>query len=81
MLPTREQTLWLLDKYASATKQHLLQVGIIMEYFAKKLGEDADYWWTVWVLHDIDRDYIEKNGDRHLKADFDIIAAKIDLSE
>ena len=79
--PTREQSLWLLDKYAGATKQHLRQVGTIMEYFAKKLWEDVDYWWTVGILHDIDRDHIEKDGVKHLKIDFDAIAAEINLPE
>lgn len=36
-LPTREAALALIDKYSTSTKQHLLQVGAIMEYFAKKL--------------------------------------------
>jgi len=61
MLPTREQTLNLVNKYSDYTKQHLLQVWTIMEYFAEKLWQDKDYWWTVWVLHDIDWDYIEKD--------------------
>lgn len=80
-IPPKEASLWLLDTYANATKQHLLQVGMIMEYFAKKLWEDSHYWWTVGVLHDIDRDHIEKDGVRHLKADFDTITATINLPE
>lgn len=81
MLPTRDQTLDLVNKYCDYTKEHLLQVWAIMEYFAEKLWEDKDYWWTVWVLHDIDRDYIEKNGDKHLKEDLDKIASEINLSQ
>ena len=80
LLPSRETTLALVEKYATSTKQHLLQVGAIMEYFAKKLGEDVDYWWTVGVLHDIDWDFVEKDGNRHLLKDFDTIADEIGLS-
>jgi putative nucleotidyltransferase with HDIG domain len=78
MKPTREQSIDLLEKYTNATKQHLKQVGAIMEYFAKKTGNDADYWWTVGILHDIDRDHIQKDGDKHLKHDFEKIMAEID---
>lgn len=77
--PTKENILSLIDKYATSTKQHLLQVWDIMEYFAKKLWEDENYWWTVWVLHDIDWDFIEKDWTKHLKEDFEKIAKEIDL--
>jgi putative nucleotidyltransferase with HDIG domain len=80
-IPTQEASLALLDKYTHATKQHLKQVGTIMEYFAKKTGNDPHYWWTVGILHDIDRDHIEKDGTKHLKQDFDTIGAEISLSE
>ena len=80
-IPSHESSLILLDKYTIATKQHLKQVGTIMEYFAKKTWNDADYWWTVGILHDIDRDFIEKDGTRHLKADFDKITSEIQLPE
>ena len=76
-LPTQSQALELIEKYSSSTKQHLFQVGEIMKYFAQKLGEDAHYWWLVGVLHDIDWDYIEKNGDKHLKTEFDAIMDEI----
>lgn len=77
-LPTEQQALELVDKYSWATKQHLLQVGAIMKYFAEKLGEDAHYWWLVGVLHDIDRDHTEKDGDKHLKDDFEKIMSEVD---
>ena len=80
MTPTREQVLMLVDKYSQATKQHLHQVGRIMEYFGQKLGQDSQYWWTIGILHDIDRDYIEKNGERHLKEDFDKICDEVNLT-
>ncbi len=49
-----------------------------MKYFAEKLGEDAHYWWLVGVLHDIDWDFVEKDGEKHLKDDFERIMAEID---
>lgn len=76
-LPTQSQALELIEKYSSSTKQHLLQVGEIMKYFGEKLWEDAHYWWLVGVLHDIDWDHIEKDGDKHLKGEFDTIMDEI----
>jgi predicted hydrolase (HD superfamily) len=77
-LPTEQQALDLIEKYSSSTKQHLMQVGAIMKYFAAKLWEDTHYWWLVGVLHDIDWDHIEKDGDKHLKIEFDTIMDEID---
>ncbi len=79
--PTREKALQLIEKYSDSTKQHLMQVGEIMQYFGEKLWEDSHYWWLVWVLHDIDWDYIEKDGDKHLKEDFENIMAEIDAPD
>jgi len=77
-LPTAQQAHDLIEKYSTSTKQHLYQVGEIMKYFAEKLWEDSHYWWLVGVLHDIDWDHIEKNGDEHMKWDFEKIMAEID---
>lgn len=77
----RGQVLELVDKYSDATKEHLHQVGSIMEYFAEKLWEDADYWWAVGILHDIDRDHVGKDGTKHLKESLDIIWSEIDMSD
>ncbi len=76
-LPTEKQALDLVEKYATSTKQHLLQVGCIMKYFAEKLWEDTHYWWLVWVLHDIDWDYIEKDETKHMADDFEKILSQI----
>ncbi len=78
-LPSREEVLKLVDKYAKWTKQHLIQVGDIMEYFAEKLWQNKDYWWMVWVLHDIDWDFIEKDGNRHCKEDLEKICSEINV--
>lgn len=80
-LPTTEQAHNLIEKYATWTKQHLYQVGEIMKYFGEKLWEDSHYWWLVGVLHDIDWDYIEKDGDKHMADDFEKILAEIDTPE
>ena len=80
-LPTREQVLVIVEKYADWTKQHLLQVWDIMEYFAEKLWEDKHYWWIVWVLHDIDWDYIKKDWEKHCKQDLENIVSEINLPE
>ncbi|MDA9129400.1 hydrolase [Candidatus Gracilibacteria bacterium] len=77
-LPTTDQADALIEKYATSTKQHLYQVGEIMKYFGEKLGEDSHYWWLVGVLHDIDWDYIDKDGDKHMTDDFENIMSEID---
>lgn len=77
----RQQILALVDKYSDATREHLHQVGSIMEYFAETLWEDTDYWWAVGILHDIDRDYVGKDGEKHLKESLDQIWAEIDMSD
>jgi len=77
LYPTENQALELIEKYSTSTKQHLLQVGEIMKYFAEKLGEDTHYWWLVWALHDIDWDYIGKDGDKHIAEDLENILWEI----
>ena len=55
---TREQALALLKKYNQEPFHlvHALTVEAVMRYFAEKLGygEEADFWATVGLLHDID---------------------------
>lgn len=55
---TREQALELLKKYNKEPFHilHALTVEGVMRYFAETLGykDDADYWATVGLLHDID---------------------------
>ncbi len=61
-LPIVEETL---AKYSTTTKDHNLTVGGCMRYFAQKNGKNADYWYAVGVLHDIDWDIVEKDAERH----------------
>lgn len=53
---TREQAYELLKKYnkSNALVTHGLAVEAVMGYYAKKLGENEEYWRIVGLLHDID---------------------------
>lgn len=67
MLSTHAQTL--ASRYLTDTLLHCIQVAGCMRYFAKKLNlteSEQDYRYTVWLLHDIDRDVIGKDADLHL---------------
>lgn len=41
-----------------------------MKYFANKLSQNEDYRYIVWLLHDIDRDHINKDASKHLQDEF-----------
>ncbi len=73
-------TLQILEKYSTDTNLHNQQVGQIMKYFAKKIWQEEDYRYTVGILHDIDRDYIGKIADKHLKQDLDKIIDQLDTN-
>ncbi len=64
--PAREDALKLLRRYNSKPFHllHALTVEAVMRYFAVQLGfsEEADFWATVGLLHDID---FEQFPDRH----------------
>ncbi len=76
-LPTLDQAHALVDEYLTETKRHCLQVGNVMESFAKRLGEDTHLRYLAGLLHDIDWDHIAKDGDKHLKDEFEKIMDKI----
>lgn len=65
-MKTREEALELLKKYndSDALIRHAYAVEGVMRHFAEKFGEDADYWGTVGLLHDVD---YEKWPEEHLK--------------
>ena len=66
--PAREQALALLRKYNAEPFhiQHALTVEGVMRWYANDLGhgEDADFWATVGLLHDVD---FEKWPEEHCK--------------
>lgn len=71
----------LADKYLTDTRKHCEQVGKVMEYFAKKLNQDQDVRYIAWLLHDVDRDHIGKNADKHLGDEFHAIVSEINLPQ
>ena len=71
----------LVIKYATDTAWHLKQVGWLMRYFAEKLGEDADYRYSVWLLHDIDWDIVEKDWSKHIKTELDRIIGDLEIED
>jgi lysyl-tRNA synthetase class 2 len=80
-LPWADQAIQLIDSYLTDTKRHCLQVGEIMRAFAKELWQDEHYRWLAGALHDIDRDHIAKDADRHLKNEFETIMDSIDAPQ
>jgi putative nucleotidyltransferase with HDIG domain len=63
---SRDEALALLQQYnkSEALLRHGYAVEGVMRYFAEQLGEDADYWGIVGLLHDVD---YEQWPEEHLK--------------
>lgn len=55
-MKTRQEALELFTKYNKSENliKHGLAVEAVMRYFARQLGEDAEYWGNIGLLHDID---------------------------
>lgn len=62
----RSQAYSILKKYMQAEHllKHSIAVEIALRAYAEKFGEDAEYWGTVGLLHDID---FEKYPEEHLQ--------------
>lgn len=71
---SRNEAVELLKKYNKDAfhLHHAYTVEAVMRYFAEKLGygEDADFWATVGLLHDID---FEKYPEEHCKKAPDLL--------
>lgn len=69
---TRDQALTLLKKYnkTESLLQHAYAVEGVMRYFARKAGEDEDYWGNIGLLHDLD---YEVYPDQHCKMTEEIL--------
>lgn len=66
MEKTRQDALNTLQSYtkSEALLKHAFAVEGVMRYFARALGEDAEYWGIVGLLHDVD---YEQWPEEHLK--------------
>lgn len=65
-MPDREQALALLKQYNESDSliRHAFAVEAVMRRFARRYGEDENYWGVVGLLHDID---YEKWPGEHLQ--------------
>lgn len=65
-MPDREQALALLKQYNESDSliRHAFAVEAVMRRFARRYGEDENYWGVVGLLHDID---YEKWPEEHLQ--------------
>ncbi len=65
-MPDREQALALLKQYNESDSliRHAFAVEAVMRRFARRFGEDENYWGVVGLLHDID---YEKWPEEHLQ--------------
>ena len=65
-MPDREQALARLKQYNESDSliRHAFAVEAVMRRFARRFGEDENYWGVVGLLHDID---YEKWPEEHLQ--------------
>lgn len=73
--PTREQAWELLCEYNSSEslRRHARMVEAVMRYFAREMGEDADKWGVIGLLHDLD---YEKYPDQHCAKSAEILRGR-----
>ncbi len=63
----RNSALALLKRYVKNDRliKHCIAVGAIMRELAKELGEDAERWEVIGILHDIDYELVGGDMERH----------------
>jgi len=73
-IPTRDEALAIYNKHNSneALLKHALNVEGVMRYFARKYGEDEEYWGVVGLLHDLD---YENYPEEHCKKVVELLEA------
>lgn len=64
MKPTRDEALSLFKKYnqSESLYKHAVSVEAVMDYFARKFGEDPEKWSIIGLVHDLD---YEQYPDQH----------------
>ena len=74
MIPTWEQGWELVCEFVQDTglRRHMLSVAAAMGFYAGELGENADYWRVVGLIHDFDWE-IHPDLDRHPGKGADIL--------
>lgn len=80
-LPALEEVENLAKKYLKDTYRHCLDVATVMKFFAKKLHQNEELRYIAWLLHDIDRDHIGKDPEKHLWEEFEKIVGEINLPQ
>ncbi|MFA6256598.1 MAG: HD domain-containing protein, partial [Candidatus Absconditabacterales bacterium] len=80
-LPALEEVENLAKKYLKDTYRHCLDVAKVMKYFAKKLHQNEELRYIAGLLHDIDRDHIGKDPEKHLGEEFEKIVGEIHLPQ
>jgi putative nucleotidyltransferase with HDIG domain len=63
----REEAIDLLDTYVTSEslRKHCLGTAAVMKRAGAALGEDADRWEVIGILHDIDFELIDEDMGRH----------------
>ena len=63
----RKEAIDLLKRYVKNDRliKHCIAVGAIMKEIAKEMGEDADRWEIIGILHDIDYELVEGDMEKH----------------